>query len=77
MSFNIDINSLKLCKILEIFEEMNLIKMHKENNYYKIDIIKQSGLKVNIQMSKGLTKLLEMKDEFNYMLKSIKQGQIC
>lgn len=76
ISYNMDINSLKLRKILEIFDEMNLIEMDVKKELYKITIVKQMGAKVNIQMSKGLEKLLEIKDEFNYLLSSLKQGQI-
>lgn len=77
LSYNIEINSLKLKKIFEVFQEMNLIMMDYEEENYNIKIIKQSGAKVNIQASKGLSKLLELKDEFDYFVNYMKQSSIC
>lgn len=76
VSYNIDINSLKLKKILEVFHEMNLISLDSDADNFKIQIMKQSGAKVNIQESKGLSKLLKIKDEFDYFVKYLKQDQI-
>lgn len=77
ISYNMDMNSLKLRKILEIFKEMNLISLDLLSEGYKIEIIKHTGAKVNIHMSKGLSKLLEIKDEFNYLAEILNQGMIC
>jgi hypothetical protein len=55
---------------------MNLIKLDSNINNFKIQLIKQTGAKVNINESKGLSKLIKMKDEFEYFVKYLKQEQI-
>lgn len=76
VSYNIDINSLKLKKIFEIFEEMNLISLDIQDGHYKIQINKQKQAKVDIKMSKGLLDLLKVKDEFNYFVDYLKHREI-
>jgi single-stranded-DNA-specific exonuclease len=76
VSYNIDINSLKLKKVLEVFEEMRLIKLETENNLYTIQLVKQNGNKVNINEADGLLKLQRIKDEFNYFFTYLNEAKI-